>query len=62
MICDFTGADTELWDRVTSMWQHLLPLIATDPWLERWRASDWAHRPHPTPDASLTSTPMGVRG
>ena len=47
MICDLTGADTELWDRVTAMWQHLLPLIATDPWLEHWRATDWAHRPHP---------------
>jgi hypothetical protein len=37
MICDLTGAD-ELWDRVTAMWQYLLPLIATDPWLEHWRA------------------------
>jgi AcrR family transcriptional regulator len=47
MICDLTGADTELWDRVTAMWQDLLPMIATGPWLERWRQSDWAHRPHP---------------
>jgi AcrR family transcriptional regulator len=47
MICDLTGADTELWDRVTAMWQHLLPLIATEPWLDHWRTTDWAHRPHP---------------
>ncbi|NMH96571.1 TetR family transcriptional regulator [Pseudonocardia acidicola] len=46
-ICDLTGADAELWDRVTAMWQALLPMIAIDPWLDRWRRSDWCRRPRP---------------
>jgi AcrR family transcriptional regulator len=49
MICDVTGADTQLWDHTTAMWQQLLPIIATDPWLQHWQASDWPHRPHPRP-------------
>lgn len=47
VICDLTGTNAELWDRVTAMWQALLPTIAIDPWLERWRLSDWPHRPRP---------------
>ncbi len=47
VICDLTDADAALWDRVTAMWQALLPMIATDAWLERWRRSDWPHRPRP---------------
>nr|WP_239028930.1 TetR/AcrR family transcriptional regulator [Pseudonocardia acidicola] len=47
VICDLTATDDELWARVTAMWQTLLPMIATDPWLERWRGNDWQHRPRP---------------
>lgn len=68
MICDLTGADTELWDRITAMWQALLPLIATDPWLDRWRHYDWPHRPRPhlstpptTREAPRRRTPRGPR-
>jgi AcrR family transcriptional regulator len=49
MICTLTDTRAELWDRLTDMWQHLLPLIATDLWLADWHASDWLHRPHPSP-------------
>jgi TetR/AcrR family transcriptional regulator, repressor for uid operon len=37
----------ELWDRVTDMWQGMLPAIATPEWLAGWSGSDWAQRPHP---------------
>lgn len=38
MICDLTDTDAALWDRVSQMWEDLLPAIATDTWLEHWRA------------------------
>jgi len=62
MICDLTGADTELWDRVTAMWQHLLPLIATDPWLEHWRATDRAHPSTSRSRASAVFRRLGIEG
>jgi AcrR family transcriptional regulator len=39
----------DLWDRVTDMWQGMLPAIATPEWLDGWAGSDWARRPHPEP-------------
>ena len=48
LICDLTGAQVQLWHRVTAMWQHLLPSIATKRWLRGWEPHDWAHRPLPT--------------
>lgn len=44
VICDLTRDRDQLWECVTDMWQGLLPAIATDPWLERWRAADWPRR------------------
>ncbi|HEY2203098.1 MAG TPA: TetR/AcrR family transcriptional regulator [Pseudonocardia sp.] len=58
MICDLTGADTELWGRITEMWQHLLPRIATDGWLSRWHAGDWAHRPRPGVSSPWAGEPL----
>jgi AcrR family transcriptional regulator len=40
---------TDLWDRVTDMWQVNLPGIATSDWLAGWVGSDWAQRPRPQP-------------
>jgi AcrR family transcriptional regulator len=67
LICDLTGGLTELWERITDMWLDLLPRIATEDWLQTWRAGDWPHRPRPdatwsvsdTPPTSTTSPPTG---
>lgn len=59
LICDLTGTDDQLWDRVTAMWQDLLPAIATDTWLEHWRAEDWTRRPHP-PDPRPQTPLVGL--
>ncbi|MGH4010881.1 MAG: ScbR family autoregulator-binding transcription factor [Pseudonocardiaceae bacterium] len=45
LICDVTH--DKLWEAVTELWQGLLPAIATDAWLERWRAADWPRRAIP---------------
>ncbi len=47
VICDLTRDRDQLWECVTDMWQGLLPAIATEPWLERWRAADWPRRAIP---------------
>ncbi len=52
LICDLTGRHADLWDRVTAMWQHLLPVIAAEPWLEQWRRADWPNRPRPADPSS----------
>lgn len=46
-ICDVLGERGDLWRRVDEAWILLLPAIATDEWLDRWRASGWASRPRP---------------
>ena len=38
----------DMWVRMNGTWLTLLPAIATDRWLERWRESGWAERPAPT--------------
>jgi AcrR family transcriptional regulator len=40
---------TDLWGRVTDMWQGLLPAIAAPAWLVVWSGTDWARRPRPLP-------------
>ena len=47
LLCDLLRGHDQLWEAVTELWQGLLPAIATDPWLERWRAADWPRRPMP---------------
>ncbi|HZA17687.1 MAG TPA: ScbR family autoregulator-binding transcription factor [Pseudonocardiaceae bacterium] len=47
LLCDLFRGHNYLWEAVTELWQGLLPAIATDPWLERWRAVDWPRRPMP---------------
>ncbi|MDQ4092194.1 MAG: TetR/AcrR family transcriptional regulator [Actinomycetota bacterium] len=47
LLCDLLRGHNQLWEAVTELWQGLLPAIATDPWLERWRAADWPGRPMP---------------
>jgi AcrR family transcriptional regulator len=47
LLCDLFRGDNNLWEAVTELWQGLLPAIASDPWLERWRAVDWPRRPMP---------------
>jgi AcrR family transcriptional regulator len=39
----------DMWERMNDVWLVLLPAIATDPWLECWRASGWGDRPPPDP-------------
>jgi AcrR family transcriptional regulator len=46
-ICDHVRGSELLWEAVTDLWQGLLPAIATDCWLEHWRAADWPRRPMP---------------
>ncbi|MDQ4011812.1 MAG: TetR/AcrR family transcriptional regulator [Actinomycetota bacterium] len=45
--CDLFRGHDQLWEAVTELWQGLLPAIATDPWLERWRVADWPRRSMP---------------
>jgi AcrR family transcriptional regulator len=47
LLCDLLRGPNQMWEAVTELWQGLLPGIATDPWLERWRATDWPRRPMP---------------
>ena len=46
-ICDALDNRNDLWRRIDEAWHLLLPTVATDEWLARWRASDWASRPRP---------------
>lgn len=46
-ICDHVPGSELLWEAVTDLWQGLLPAIATNRWLEHWRAADWPRRPMP---------------
>lgn len=47
LLCDVLPGHDQLWEAVTELWQGLLPAIATDPWLQRWQATDWPRRPMP---------------
>jgi AcrR family transcriptional regulator len=49
LVCDLTGTLPQLWDRITTMWLELLPMIASEEWLHTWSRSGWPHRAHPTP-------------
>ena len=49
LVCDLTGTLPQLWDRLTTMWLELLPMIATEQWIHTWSHSDWPHRPQPIP-------------
>jgi AcrR family transcriptional regulator len=40
----------DLWDRMNDVWLALLPAVATDQWVERWRTSGWHDRPRPDPE------------
>jgi AcrR family transcriptional regulator len=45
--CDLVWGRDQLWEVLTDLWRGLLPVIATDAWLERWRAADWPRRAMP---------------
>jgi len=45
LLCDLFRGSDQLWEAVTELWQGMLPAIATDEWLEIWRAVDWPRRP-----------------
>lgn len=45
--CDLVWGRDQLWEALTDLWRGLLPVIATDPWLERWRAVGWPQRAMP---------------
>ena len=45
--CDLVWGRDQLWEVLTDLWRGLLPVIATDAWLERWRAVDWPRRAMP---------------
>lgn len=55
LLCELFRGYDQLWEAVTELWEGLLPAIATDPWLEGWRATDWARRPKPL----ITLDPRG---
>lgn len=54
-ICDVLDDREGLWHRVDEAWNLLLPTIATDAWLARWRASSWASRPRPQIEESAAT-------
>lgn len=60
LVCDLTGTESELWDRVTAMWQTLLPMIADERWLQGWDPHAWALRAQPEPTHRLPSQPDPV--